>query len=69
MTDFCKFCGRRLNGRGEWRACPTCGKYCLNKCAYASKVNGWHYEPCVSCRHNPYLQRFEWNGKRWEAKA
>ena len=67
-VDVCKFCGGDLNGRGEWRACQTCGKYCREKCPDALTVRGWNYEPCVSCAHNPYRQRHEWNGKTWEVK-
>ena len=64
--NACKFCGGGLNGRGEWRACASCGRYCREKCPIATEVRGWHFEPCVSCEHNPYRQRHVWNGKRWE---
>ena len=65
-VNACKFCGGELNGRGEWRACTECGKFCREKCNIASTVRGWHFEPCISCKHNPYRQRHEWNGARWE---
>lgn len=66
MSDVCKFCGGQLNGRGEWRACPTCAKYCNTKCPIAASGVTWHGEPCVSCGHNPYRIKHRWNGKRWE---
>ena len=59
----CKFCGGPLVGAG--RSCPTCGKYCREKCKVAYSVRGWNYEPCVSCEHNPYRQRYEWDGGKW----
>lgn len=61
----CKFCGGDLNGRGEWRACTTCGKYCMTKCAGAGDGRTWHKGPCISCAHNPYQIRHKWNGKEW----
>lgn len=61
----CKFCGGTLNGRGEWSACPTCGKYCRGKCPIASSGVTWHKEPCISCEHNPYRLRHIWDGEKW----
>ena len=65
-VNLCKFCGGplvRLAGHGL--SCPTCGRYCLDKCQQTMSVRGWHYEPCASCEHNPYRLRYEWNGGKW----
>lgn len=40
----------------------------MNKCKLASSGVTWHKEPCVSCEHNPYRLRYEWNGERWILK-
>jgi hypothetical protein len=66
--SVCKFCGDKLNGRGEWSACPKCGRYCMDKCPIASSGVTWHKEPCISCKHNPYWLRHMWDGKKWEVQ-
>ena len=67
--SVCKFCGGKLNGRGDWSACPTCGSYCMNKCPIASSGVTWHKEPCISCEHNPYKLRYLWDGEKWANKV
>ena len=62
----CKFCGRELVGsRADAKHCPVCGQYCLRKCEKAAHVQGWHFEPCVSCEMNPYRQNHVWTGEKW----
>lgn len=66
MNATCKFCGGPLSaGNGDWRYCPTCGNYCMQKCKISAIGVTWHTEPCVSCEHNPYKLRHVWDGKKW----
>ena len=64
--DRCAFCGGERVGNGDWKHCPTCGKYCMTKCKIASSGVTWHKEPCISCEHNPYRLKHRWNGNKWE---
>lgn len=69
----CKFCGKEINSQkfitdNESYACNECEAYCMSKCKEALKVTtNWHTEPCVSCKHNPYVvsQLWKWNGMGW----
>ena len=67
--NTCKFCGGPLAGNGDWKHCPTCGKYCMCKCEGAADGRNWHKEPCITCEHNPYRIRHIWDGERWKVKA
>lgn len=60
MTVTCKCCGRQIETEGQYsnpepkgHVCNKCADYCMKKCNKASSVKGWHYEPCLSCGHNP----------------
>lgn len=58
----CKFCGREVHIEKYLSACEkdiTCGEctaYCTKNCELGKngKVQGWHFEPCLSCDKNPY---------------
>lgn len=66
----CKFCGAEINRVivVGFDSCPRCAEYCNRKCELASSGVSWHMEPCVSCAHNPYRARYQWNGERWVLK-
>lgn len=58
----CKFCGQEFTTE-KYTApavgalgCGTCTAYCTKKCERGrhGAVQGWHFEPCLSCEHNPY---------------
>ena len=69
----CKFCGKEINSQkfttdNESYVCNECEAYCMSKCKEALKVTtNWHTEPCVSCKHNPYVvsHLWKWNGMEW----
>lgn len=58
----CKFCGREvqtekyLSTNKEDITCGECTTYCMKKCKLgkSGKVQGWHFEPCLTCNKNPY---------------
>ena len=39
--------------------CGECTSYCTKKCGLgkSGKVQGWRFEPCLSCEKNPYKRR------------
>ena len=61
----CKFCGREvytekyLSASEKYISCGECTSYCMKKCELgkSGKVQGWHFEPCLSCVKNPYKRR------------
>ena len=61
----CKFCGREVHTEKYLSAsekditCGECTVYCTKKCEIgkSGKVQGWHFEPCLSCDKNPYKRR------------
>jgi hypothetical protein len=61
----CKFCGgevqteRYLTAKEADVTCGKCTSYCTKKCdlGKSGKVQGWHFEPCLSCEHNPYNKK------------
>lgn len=74
MEYRCKFCGKIVKtpsnlGYKHFNpddvSCSECGKYCMKECEKASSVQGWNYEPCVSCEHNPYRALHVWEGNKW----
>lgn len=58
----CKFCGQEfstenfLHPASAELSCGKCTAYCTTKCELgkSGKVQGWHFEPCLSCEMNPY---------------
>ena len=68
---FCKFCGKEvhtekyLHQSKDDVSCGECASYCTKKCELgkSGKVQGWHFEPCLSCDKNPYKRR-ALNGQR-----
>ena len=59
---ICKFCGRGfstekfISPSNGGLSCGKCTSYCTAKCELgkSGKVQGWHFEPCLSCEKNPY---------------
>lgn len=59
---ICKFCGREvlkekyLSEKETDITCGECTSYCMKKCELgkSGKIQGWHFEPCLSCENNPY---------------
>lgn len=71
---YCKFCGKQVNAM-KWLnndreyTCSECTHYCMNNCKNALNTNtSWHTEPCLSCKHNPYLIMYKWVGGKWQKK-
>lgn len=73
-NKVCKFCGKELfierykGDENREHSCGECERYCMTKCAIASNTRtSWHKEPCVSCKHNPYVisKFWKWNGEEW----
>lgn len=62
----CKFCGKEVQTEKYLSnvfekngiTCGICTEYCYKKCELgkSGKVQGWHYEPCISCSNNPYIK-------------
>lgn len=58
----CKFCGKEVRREISLKSaykdatCGECTSYCYKKCdlGKSGKVQGWHFEPCLSCENNPY---------------
>ncbi|MEE0900681.1 MAG: hypothetical protein UIM25_07265 [Bacteroidales bacterium] len=58
----CKFCGKEvhtekyLSVNEKDISCGECTSYCMKTCELgkSGKVQGWHFEPCLSCKNNPY---------------
>lgn len=61
----CKFCGKKVNTEKYLHqpksgiSCGKCTSYCNKKCELgkSGEVQGWHFEPCLSCEENPYKRR------------
>ena len=60
MLVKCKYCGNSIEINGKYLnpqpggyVCSECSSYCNKECKIACSVKGWHYEPCLSCEHNP----------------
>lgn len=58
---ICKFCGKEIPiekylHTPEFGICANCSSYCHKKCELgkSGSVQGWHFEPCLSCEKNPY---------------
>lgn len=62
---ICKFCGREVHAERYLSAkdndvyCGQCASHCVKKCELgkSAKVQGWHFEPCLSCGQNPYNKK------------
>ena len=63
----CKFCGKEVNTEKYLHqpkggvSCGQCTSYCTKQCKLgkSGNVQGWHFEPCLSCRENPYKRRIK----------
>lgn len=64
MKAKCVFCGaeievsKQLSFPGENRkyTCGKCTEHCNKVCPLgkSGSVQGWHFEPCLFCKSNPY---------------